>query len=301
MKFEQIIDRDSLDKAINLAQDFFTKEQKKRKKGNVFDRIFFTVLILMAIYSGVTGKITFAVCYVALCVIFLITGRMINKDNSKKLLSKYVCTENLITAPETNYQLVADDNSLSISGTEILFKNIISAFLYNDFIIVVDKNNVSAVIKCNYAERKKIADTLYKNKSAVYSIDSNPENLTLTLKQNCKILLKTSVIMCIYTCLLCIAFEARLYKVSDLVNQKYAYDAYYPTENFAYQMSDAITDSHNIGLRLNIYCEYVATEYNTRINVCYDKKNGTKNTEIYFFDEDNLLYMVSAGYPGEKD
>ena len=301
MKFEQIIDRDSLDKAINLAQDFFTKEQKKRKKGNVFDRIFFTVLILMAIYSGVTGKITFAVCYVALCVIFLITGRMINKDNSKKLLSKYVCTENLITAPETNYQLVADDNSLSISGTEILFKNIISAFLYNDFIIVVDKNNVSAVIKCNYAERKKIADTLYKNKSAVYSIDSNPENLTLTLKQNCKILLKTSVIMCIYTCLLCIAFEARLYKVSDLVNQKYAYDAYYPTENFAYQMSDAITDSHNIGLRLNIYCEYVATEYNTRINVCYDKKNGTKNTEIYFFDEDNLLYMVSAGCPGEKD
>lgn len=301
MKFEQIIDRDSLDKAINLAQDFFTKEQKKRKKGNVFDRIFFTVLILMAIYSGVTGKITFAVFYVALCVIFLITGRMINKDNSKKLLSKYVCTENLITAPETNYQLVADDNSLSISGTEILFKNIISAFLYNDFIIVVDKNNVSAVIKCNYAERKKIADTLYKNKSAVYSIDSNPENLTLTLKQNCKILLKTSVIMCIYTCLLCIAFEARLYKVSDLVNQKYAYDAYYPTENFAYQMSDAITDSHNIGLRLNIYCEYVATEYNTRINVCYDKKNGTKNTEIYFFDEDNLLYMVSAGYPGEKD
>ena len=301
MKFEQIIDRDSLDKAINLAQDFFTKEQKKRKKGNVFDRIFFTVLILMAIYSGVTGKITFAVCYVALCVIFLITGRMINKDNSKKLLSKYVCTENLITAPETNYQLVADDNSLSISGTEILFKNIISAFLYNDFIIVVDKNNVSAVIKCNYAERKKIADTLYKNKSAVYSIDSNPENLTLTLKQNCKILLKTSVIMCIYTCLLCIAFEARLYKVSDLVNQKYAYDAYDSTENFAYQMSDAITDSHNIGLRLNIYCEYVATEYNTRINVCYDKKNGTKNTEIYFFDEDNLLYMVSAGYPGEKD
>ena len=301
MKFEQIIDRDSLDKAINLAQDFFTKEQKKRKKGNVFDRIFFTVLILMAIYSGVTGKITFAVCYVALCVIFLITGRMINKDNSKKLLSKYVCTENLITAPETNYQLVADDNSLSISGTEILFKNIISAFLYNDFIIVVDKNNVSAVIKCNYAERKKIADTLYKNKSAVYSIDSNPENLTLTLKQNCKILLKTSVIMCIYTCLLCIAFEARLYKVSDLVNQKYAYDAYDSTENFAYQMSDAITDSHNIGLRLNIYCEYVATEYNTRINVCYDKKNGTKNTEIYFFDEDNLLYMVSAGCPGEKD
>ena len=301
MKFEQIIDRDSLDKAINLAQDFFTKEQKKRKKGNVFDKIFFAVLIFMAIYSGVTAKITFAVFYVALCVIFLITGRMINKDNSKKLLSKYVCTENLITAPETNYQLVADDNSLSISGTEILFKNIISAFLYNDFIIVVDKNNVSAVIKCNYAERKKIADTLYKNKSAVYSIDSNPENLTLTLKQNCKILLKTSVIMCIYTCLLCIAFEARLYKVSDLVNQKYAYDAYYPTENFAYQMSDAITDSHNIGLRLNIYCEYVATEYNTRINVCYDKKNGTKNTEIYFFDEDNLLYMVSAGYPGEKD
>lgn len=301
MKFEQIIDRDSLDKAINLAQDFFTKEQKKRKKGNVFDRIFFTVLILMAIYSGVTGKITFAVCYVALCVIFLITGRMINKDNSKKLLSKYVCTENLITAPETNYQLVADDNSLSISGTEILFKNIISAFLYNDFIIVVDKNNVSAVIKCNYAERKKIADTLYKNKSAVYSIDSNPENLTLTLKQNCKTLLKTSVIMCIYTCLLCIAFEARLYKVSDLVNQKYAYDAYDSTENFAYQMSNAITDSHNIGLRLNIYCEYVATEYNTRINVCYDKKNGTKNTEIYFFDEDNLLYMVSAGCPGEKD
>ena len=301
MKFEQIIDRDSLDKAINLAQDFFTKEQKKRKKGNVFDRIFFAVLIFMAIYSGVTGKIIFTVCYVVLCVIFLITGRMINKDNSKKLLSKYVCTENLITAPETNYQLVADDNSLSISGTEILFKNIISAFLYNDFIIVVDKNNVSAVIKCNYAERKKIADTLYKNKSAVYSIDSNHENLTLTLKQNCKILLKTSVIMCIYTCLLCIAFEARLYKVSDLVNQKYAYDAYYPTENFAYQMSDAITDSHNIGLRLNIYCEYVATEYNTRINVCYDKKNGTKNTEIYFFDEDNLLYMVSAGYPGEKD
>ena len=130
MKFEQIIDRDSLDKAINLAQDFFTKEQKKRKKGNVFDRIFFTVLILMAIYSGVTGKITFAVCYVALCVIFLITGRMINKDNSKKLLSKYVCTENLITAPETNYQLVADDNSLSISGTEILFKNIIKGRIY---------------------------------------------------------------------------------------------------------------------------------------------------------------------------
>ena len=301
MKFEQIIDREALDKAVNLSQDFFTKEQKKRKCGDFFDKAFFILLILMAIYSCITGKITFAICYMVLCVSFFITNHSVNKESDKKLLSKFVCEQYLITAPETIYQIMVDENALSISETEISFENIISAFLYDDFVVIVSKDKTSAVIKCNYAERKKIADTLYKNKCSIFAFDRKHENLILTLKQNCKTLLKSVVITVGYICLLCPFLELRLYKISDLVNQKYVYGVYDATENFAYQMSDEIDVGHNIGRRLNIYCEYVVTEYNTRINVCYDKKNGTKNTEIYFFDENNLLYMVSAGCPGEKD
>lgn len=300
MEFVQKLTLKDIDTIINTAEKFCLKEQKKQKMSRAFDVVILLLCVALAAYCLMAGAAGFCVLFLLLGASFLVCCRFVGKETEKKMKSRYISAEYLITEPEKDYHILIAEKGVEISGSMLTYKDIAAAFLYDDCIALVDKHNKSAVIKCSFECRKEITDNIYKSRKPVYLLDSGSENARLALKQNRKQLRFSLAEIAMCLAVLCFLKGAGRQSISDLPNQKYTKYSYNPDENFAYQIRDTITDSHNVGRRLNIYCEYISGEYNTRINVCRNREKDTQYTEIYFFDKDKLLCMVSAGCPDEK-
>lgn len=274
------------------------KIYSKRYKAKTFaSAIFFIFLFVIYILAVLSVGIMESLPLTAVCLGYIISFVLdrLYQRNIKAL--EYAGSEFLLTKAGEEHTISVSGCSLDLDG-KILFAvdRRCVAFTADKYIAITDRNKHSVIIRCSDENFKDVVNRLSACKTDIYRLGEKGRIRPLAFRQVLNILIPRIIIIAV--CGLLIAFNLLFpFKaMSDKASDKYKEYEYNPRENFASQMSAVISDTQNIRHRTGIYFEYISSRYNTRICTTRDRTDNKEYTEVYFFDNGELDYMIGAGY-----
>jgi len=182
-----IINENLTENDIDNIVKISAKEYKKYHRDNLEYTIMYIIVGLGLLYFVMSYYFEGYQYLALICILYLCSFSFTINFNRQRLKMKKLCrfisNEYLVTGKAGEYIIDVGEKDITINNSyNVSFKDIAIAFLFQNRIILIDKNNSVLIVKSNFEDRKYVVKKLYDSKVPIFTFDKTNENILLAAR-----------------------------------------------------------------------------------------------------------------------